>query len=51
VNHFLYANQWVSLGTFYFRADGGEYVALSDVTYEPALSTTLVIDALKFSPR
>ena len=51
VNQFLYANQWVCLGTFYFRADGGEYVALSDVTYEPALSATLVIDALKFSPR
>jgi hypothetical protein len=51
VNQLLYANQWVSLGAFYFHADGSVYVALSDVTYEPLLSTTLVFDAVKFSAR
>lgn len=46
-----YANQWVSLGTFYFTGQGGEFVSLSDVTYEPYLSTKIVWDAVKFSPR
>lgn len=44
-------NQWVSLGTYYFSAHGGEYISLSDVTYECYLCTTLVWDAVKFSPR
>jgi hypothetical protein len=51
VNQSLYANQWVSLGVFYFSATGGEYVSMSDVTYEPFLSTAIVVDAVKFSPR
>lgn len=46
-----YRDEWVSLGTFYFSGQGGEYVALSDVTYEPDLSRTLVWDAVKFTPR
>ncbi len=47
----LYPNQWVSLGTYYFNALGGEYVSLSDVTYECYLCYTIVFDAIKFSPR
>lgn len=47
----FYANQWVSLGTYYFTATGGEFVSLADVTYECYLCRTLVFDAVKFSPR
>lgn len=46
-----YPNQWVSLGTYYMSASGGEYVSLSDVTYECYLCYTIVFDAVKFSPR
>jgi hypothetical protein len=45
----MYADQWVSLGTYYFNATPDEYVMLSNVTYEVA--TTLVIDAVRFSAR
>ncbi len=51
LNQGLYWNQWVSLGTYYFSASGAENVSLTDVTYEPYLSHTLVFDAFKFSPR
>ena len=51
INQSLYSNQWVSLGKYYFSALGGEYVFVSDVTYEPYQSTTVVVDAVKFSPR
>lgn len=51
VNQSLYTNQWVSLGTYYFSAAGDEYVALSDATFEPALSTVIVADAMRFSVR
>jgi PA14 domain len=44
-------NQWVSLGTYYFAAAGGEYVSLSDVTYECHLCYTVAFDAIRFSPR
>ncbi len=47
----FYSNQWISLGTYYFHAQGGEYVSLADVTYECFLCRTLVFDAVKFSPR
>jgi hypothetical protein len=47
----FYANQWVSLGTYYFSAAGGEFVSLSDVTYECYLCRTVTWDAVKFSPR
>ena len=47
----FYADQWLSLGTYYFNALGGENVSLSDVTYECYLCRTLVFDAIKFSPR
>lgn len=46
-----FTNEWVSLGTFYFTGQGSEYVSLSDVTYECAACTTVVWDAIKFSPR
>jgi hypothetical protein len=47
----LYTNQWVSLGTYYFDASGGEYAMLTDTSYEPAQTTVIVVDAVKFSPR
>jgi hypothetical protein len=49
LNQTLYANQWVSLGIYYFSATADEYVALSDVTFESANTTTLVVDAVRFS--
>jgi hypothetical protein len=44
-------DRWVSLGTFRFRGTGGEYVSLSDITYEPYLSTRIGFDAVKWVPR
>lgn len=46
-----YNDVWVSLGTFYFTGQGGEFVSLSDVTYEPSHSTKIVWSAMKFSAR
>lgn len=51
LNQTLYANQWVSLGTFYFNASGNEYIALANVTFESDNTTTLAIDAARFSAR
>ncbi len=51
VNQSLYSNQWVVLGVFYFSATGGEYVSMSNVTYEPAQSTAIVADAVRFAVR
>ncbi len=51
LNQSLYANQWVVLGAFYFSADGGDYVSLADMTYEPFLSTAVAVDAVRFTPR
>lgn len=51
LNQSLYANQWTSLGRFYFGATGDEYISVADVTYEPSQSTVLVVDAIRFSPR
>ncbi|MEW5720010.1 MAG: hypothetical protein AB1817_15385, partial [Chloroflexota bacterium] len=51
LNQSLYANQWVSLGMYYFSATEDEYVAVSDVTYETSLATTIVVDAARFSLR
>jgi hypothetical protein len=51
LNQTLYANQWVSLGTFYFSATEEEYIAVSEVTFEPSAGTTLVVDAVRFSAR
>ncbi len=51
LNQGRYANQWISLGTYYFGGGGLENVSLTDVTYESYLSHTIVFDAVKFSPR
>ncbi len=51
VNQSLYTNQWVSIGAYDFDASGGEYVSLSDATFEPPASTVVVVDAVKFVPR
>jgi hypothetical protein len=51
LNQSLYTNQWVGLGVYFFSAMDDEYVALSDVTYEPFAATTLVVDAVRFSAR
>ncbi|MGB8645515.1 MAG: PA14 domain-containing protein [Anaerolineae bacterium] len=50
-NQGLYANQWVSLGTYYFADTSDENVSLTDITYECYLCRTIVFDAMKFSPR
>lgn len=47
----FYHDQWVSLGTYYFNAAGGEYVSLADVTYECYLCRTVAFDAVRFVPR
>jgi hypothetical protein len=47
----FYTNQWLSLGTYYFSATGGEYVSLADVTYECYLCRSVAFDAVKFVPR
>jgi len=51
VNQSLYSNQWVSLGTYWFRGTRADYVSLADVTYEPYLSRQIAFDAVKWSPR
>ncbi len=51
LNQSLYSKQWVTLGAFYFSATGDEYVELSDATYEPAQSTVVVADAVRFAAR
>ena len=50
VDQSAHRGEWVSLGTYRFR-DRGAYVSLSDITYEPYLSTRIVFDAVKWSPR
>ena len=44
-------DRWVSLGTYWYRGTDGEYVSLSDITYEPYLSTRIGFDAVKWVPR
>jgi hypothetical protein len=48
VNQLIYYDKWVSLGTYYFKADGKEYVYLDDKTDEPYLSHYVGFDAVKF---
>lgn len=45
-----YFDKWVSLGTYYFAANGDEYVYLDDVTGEPFASLRIGFDAVKFVP-
>jgi hypothetical protein len=48
VNQSVYFDAWVSLGTYYFAAGGGEYVYLDDVTGEPYAAYQIGFDAVKF---
>lgn len=44
-----YANEWVSLGKYWFAGDWQEYIYLDDNTGEPRSSnTTIAFDAVKF---
>ena len=43
--------RWVSLGTYRFTGNGGEYVSLSDITYETRLTRLIAFDAIKWVPR
>jgi len=44
------AGHWVSLGSYMFRGTSMDHVSLSDVTYEPYLSTLIGFDAVKWVP-
>lgn len=47
-----YYGEWVSLGIYDFNGgDSYEYVSLSDITYEPYLSTMIAFDAIKWESR
>jgi hypothetical protein len=51
VNQAANQGRWVSLGIYRFRTPGADYVSLSDITYEPYLSTHIAFDAVKWVPR
>jgi hypothetical protein len=51
INQSHYADEWVSLGTYYFKGGGDECVFLYDSTGEPANSTRIAFDAMKFVKR
>lgn len=51
VNQMNYSDQWVSLGTFYFRGTSADYVSLADVTFETYLSRMVAWDAVMWAPR
>ncbi|MCB8977139.1 MAG: hypothetical protein H6657_06890 [Ardenticatenaceae bacterium] len=51
VNQLAYSDQWVSLGTYWFRGTGSDYVSLSDVTGEAYLSRLVGFDAMKWEAR
>lgn len=51
VNQAIYSDQWVSLGTYYFRGTNADYVSLSDITYEPFVTKMIGFDAAKWEPR
>jgi hypothetical protein len=51
VNQSRNGSRWVSLGTYSFRGTRDDHVSLSDVTYEPYLSTLIAFDAVKWEPR
>jgi hypothetical protein len=50
VDQSAYSDQWVSLGTYRFQATGN-YVSLSDISYEPYLSRMIAFDAVKWEAR
>jgi hypothetical protein len=51
VNQSAMGGRWVSLGTYRFQGTNGDYVSLSDLTYEPYLSRPLAFDAVKWERR
>ena len=51
VSQALYYDEWVSLGTYYFHAGGGEYVFLASNTGEPYATRHLGYDAVRFIGR
>jgi hypothetical protein len=51
VNQSTNGSRWVSLGTYRFESGGGDYVSLTDVTYEPYLTRLIAFDAVKWVPR
>jgi hypothetical protein len=51
VNQSTNGNRWVSLGTYRFAGDDGDYVSLADATYETRLSRLIAFDAVKWVPQ
>jgi hypothetical protein len=51
VSQAIYYDEWVSLGTYYFRGGGGEYVFLASNTGEPYATQHLGYDAVRFIGR
>lgn len=51
VNQMNYSDQWVSLGTYWFRGNNSDYVSLSDVTGEAYLTRIVGFDAAKWEAR
>lgn len=51
INQGRYANNWVSLGTYYFNSGGNESVILYDNTGEAEGTTQIAFDAVKFVKR
>ncbi|HEX6292352.1 MAG TPA: SpoIID/LytB domain-containing protein [Herpetosiphonaceae bacterium] len=49
VDQSIYYNQWVPVGTFYFAANGTEYVELTDATGECVTCTYVGFDAVRFT--
>ncbi len=45
------SGSWRSLGIYTFTGTRGDYVSLSDITGEPALTTLVAFDAVRFVPR
>jgi hypothetical protein len=48
VDQSVYFDKWVSLGTYYFAANGDEYVYLDDLTGETYATRMMGFDAVKF---
>ncbi|HHT9106713.1 MAG TPA: golvesin C-terminal-like domain-containing protein, partial [Candidatus Wujingus californicus] len=48
VNQNNYINSWVLLGSYYFSANGSEYVQLVDKTGETAITKMIGFDAVKW---
>ncbi len=51
INQSALGGQWVSLGNYRFQGTRGDYVSLSDVTFEPYLSRLIAYDAVRFERR